>query len=344
MPQLGMAQDTGKIVDWRKQPGDAVEAGEILLEVETDKATVEIEAAGAGFLSEVRAGAGADVPVGDVIAVITDQPGQIVAPAPSAAAEPPASSIEPAPSEDKSGTVDADAPDVPALAKAPGGAISGNGRILASPKAKWEAHRRGLNLSDLERLGVPQPFHVSDLDRLTRPEAAEPRHLHHSPVASRVRMTVKTDALSEFLDWSDAATAGAATSAATWSAFASAALRSVGATVPDDGLLVETATPDEDAQPVRVLDADRKGLGQQGDCETGRTPDLRVFDLTGTPLNDYQPANFDGAPVVVITRSDQADQLDITLLFDEAAISLTDATRLLEGLAARVEMPALHLL
>ena len=107
---------------------------------------------------------------------------------------------------------------------------------------------------------------------------------------------------------------------------------------------METATHGEDAQSIRVLDADRKGLGQQETCETDRTADLRVFDLTGTPLNDYQPANFDGAPVVVITRSDQEDRLDITLLFDEAAIPLTDATRLLERLAARIEMPALHLL
>jgi pyruvate dehydrogenase E2 component (dihydrolipoamide acetyltransferase)/2-oxoglutarate dehydrogenase E2 component (dihydrolipoamide succinyltransferase) len=55
MPQLGMAQDAGKIVSWLKAPGDAVEKGEALFEVETDKATMEVEAQAAGFLTGVAA-------------------------------------------------------------------------------------------------------------------------------------------------------------------------------------------------------------------------------------------------------------------------------------------------
>lgn len=70
MPALGMAQDTGLIVAWHKSPGDAVAEGDVLFEVETDKATMEVEAQAAGFLTQVRAHAGDDVPVGHVIAVI----------------------------------------------------------------------------------------------------------------------------------------------------------------------------------------------------------------------------------------------------------------------------------
>jgi pyruvate/2-oxoglutarate dehydrogenase complex dihydrolipoamide acyltransferase (E2) component len=72
MPALGMAQDTGLIVAWHKQSGDAVSKGDILFEVETDKATMEVEAQGDGFLTDVSAQAGAEVPVGNVIARISD--------------------------------------------------------------------------------------------------------------------------------------------------------------------------------------------------------------------------------------------------------------------------------
>lgn len=72
MPALGMAQDSGLIVAWHKAAGDAVAKGDVLFEVETDKATMEVEAQADGFLNGVRAQAGQEVPVGKVIAVIGD--------------------------------------------------------------------------------------------------------------------------------------------------------------------------------------------------------------------------------------------------------------------------------
>ena len=72
MPQLGMAQDAGKIVSWLKAPGDAVAKGDALFEVETDKATMEVEAQAAGFLTGVSASEGEDVPVGAIIARISE--------------------------------------------------------------------------------------------------------------------------------------------------------------------------------------------------------------------------------------------------------------------------------
>jgi pyruvate dehydrogenase E2 component (dihydrolipoyllysine-residue acetyltransferase) len=68
MPALEMAQETGKLVSWKKKEGDSVKKGELLLEVETDKAVVEIEASGDGILGGVTAQAGAVVPVGQTIA------------------------------------------------------------------------------------------------------------------------------------------------------------------------------------------------------------------------------------------------------------------------------------
>jgi pyruvate dehydrogenase E2 component (dihydrolipoamide acetyltransferase) len=68
MPALGMAQDTGKVVRWLRAEGDVVERGEPLLEIETDKVTVEIEAPATGALAGICATAGDDVPVGEAIA------------------------------------------------------------------------------------------------------------------------------------------------------------------------------------------------------------------------------------------------------------------------------------
>src|ERR1700716_2781018 len=70
MPALGMAQETGTVVHWKKRAGDRVVKGEPLLEVETDKAVVEVESPASGTLAAISAEAGAEVPVGTAIAVI----------------------------------------------------------------------------------------------------------------------------------------------------------------------------------------------------------------------------------------------------------------------------------
>ena len=75
MPVLGMAQDTGKLISWLKAEGEAVVEGEPIMEVETDKATVEIEASASGSLGGVRAQEGDAVPVGQVIGWILE-PGE----------------------------------------------------------------------------------------------------------------------------------------------------------------------------------------------------------------------------------------------------------------------------
>src|SRR5271170_6403414 len=70
MPALEMAQETGKLIAWRKQEGDRVTKGEPLLEIETDKAVLEVEAPADGILAGITAQAGSDIPVGRTIAWI----------------------------------------------------------------------------------------------------------------------------------------------------------------------------------------------------------------------------------------------------------------------------------
>ena len=70
MPQLSDTMDSGKILAWHKQVGDTVERGDVLAEVETDKADLEIESFQAGTLLQVVVAAGSQAQVGDVIAYI----------------------------------------------------------------------------------------------------------------------------------------------------------------------------------------------------------------------------------------------------------------------------------
>ena len=77
MPALEMAQETGKLLSWRQKEGEAVSKGEPLLDVETDKAVVEIESPADGILAGMKAQAGDVIPVGQTIAWIV-APGEKV--------------------------------------------------------------------------------------------------------------------------------------------------------------------------------------------------------------------------------------------------------------------------
>src|SRR5512142_1537150 len=87
MPALEMAQESGVLVAWLKREGDAVAKGEPLMEIETDKVTVEIEAPASGTLGGVLAREGDVVPVGQTIAWIL-APGDDAPPDPRSSAQP----------------------------------------------------------------------------------------------------------------------------------------------------------------------------------------------------------------------------------------------------------------
>src|SRR3990167_2053682 len=134
MPALGMAQEKGTLVSWLRAEGDPVKKGEPLMEVETDKATVEVEAPASGTLANVAANPGDEVPVGRRIAVIL-APGESV----SKRAE-----SEPI---SRSATRKAAAP--PASAKEAHSEPMA-GRTAASPAAKRIAKEKGIDLSALK--------------------------------------------------------------------------------------------------------------------------------------------------------------------------------------------------
>jgi pyruvate dehydrogenase E2 component (dihydrolipoamide acetyltransferase) len=95
MPKLSEAMEAGKVIKWLKKEGDAVSGGDILAEIETDKADVEMEAFGSGVLRKILVPAGERAGVGALIAVIAD-PNEDIAPVVAAAPSPPAAPAAPA--------------------------------------------------------------------------------------------------------------------------------------------------------------------------------------------------------------------------------------------------------
>ncbi len=72
MPSFGMSMKEGTIVEWKKAVGDKVEEGEVVLEIETEKLTKEIESPVSGTLTEIVAEEGDDIPCGETLAIIEE--------------------------------------------------------------------------------------------------------------------------------------------------------------------------------------------------------------------------------------------------------------------------------
>ena len=176
-PKLSEAMESGKIIKWLKKEGDRVQAGDILAEVETDKADVEMEAFGGGVLRKILAQAGEKTPVGALIGVIAEPSDDISAllagapapaAAPAAAPGPPAAPIGAAPSPAvRTVTRPEPAPAVPAGVTA--------GRVKASPLAKKIAAQSGVDLRLLQGTGPGGRIIRRDVEQAsTRGVAAMP--------------------------------------------------------------------------------------------------------------------------------------------------------------------------
>jgi pyruvate dehydrogenase E2 component (dihydrolipoamide acetyltransferase) len=159
MPMLGMAQETGKVVRWLKAEGDAVTKAEPLMEVETDKVTVEIEAPAAGTLAGVAASEGDDVPVGQVIAYVLGDGEQL--PEPDARSAP-ATAVPAA-----KGHVQGQTPD----RSGNGNAAAQPRRTLASPKARRLARERGVPIEEIAGTGPYGAVQAADVQSFAAPAA-----------------------------------------------------------------------------------------------------------------------------------------------------------------------------
>lgn len=329
MPALGMAQDTGLLVSWRKAPGDKVGVDDVLFEVETDKSAVEVPAGVAGYVAALLAEAGEEIPVGGVVAIISaERPeapfarsaASAAGPAPGAAAAPPAKAAP------------ALAKPMPA-AKAKARPIRGDGRILASPKMRRLALERGLDLRRLVEAGHPQPFHVKDLDLLSdMPAVTAPLAPATGVGARRLCAEIAADGFGTFCAWA-AQTLGVTDADALMSGFAAASLRH-----GDNTLIVEVASL---GAARHYADPDRPWLGQAKPQAPDGPPTLRIRDLRRSPVSSVE-AGPEECPVLTLTQHDAT--LSVTLECAADQLSAQAAITLLTEFAGRLEQPLRHLL
>jgi pyruvate dehydrogenase E2 component (dihydrolipoamide acetyltransferase) len=148
MPALEMAQETGKLIAWRKQEGDRVTKGEPLLDIETDKAVMEVEAPADGILAGISAAAGADIPVGQTIAWIV-APGE----------KPPAESANAPAARASSQKTESHA--APVAANVPESSAGSSARI--SPKARRLAKELGVDIATVSGSGPGGEILASDV-------------------------------------------------------------------------------------------------------------------------------------------------------------------------------------
>ena len=158
MPALSPTMEKGNLAKWLKKEGDTIKSGDVLAEIETDKATMEVEAVDEGVLAKIVVPEGtADVPVNELIAVIAGEGEDAKAvaaaggaPAPKAAAQAPAAeaSAAPVPAASSAPAPAAAPASAPVTAPAQAGA-----RIFASPLAKRLAKEAGLDLGAIQGSG-----------------------------------------------------------------------------------------------------------------------------------------------------------------------------------------------
>jgi len=171
MPALEMAQETGKLVSWKKKEGEQVKKGEILLEVETDKAVVEIEAAVDGVLAGVTAKVDDVVPVGQVIAWLL-KAGESV-PAASGIPQQTGRKMDSAPAAAAAAAVVEAAPEPASVAGA-----------KISPKARRLAREHGVDIARVKGSGPGGEILADDIMKAAAAPAPAASAYAAPPVAS----------------------------------------------------------------------------------------------------------------------------------------------------------------
>ncbi len=217
MPALGMAQETGTLIQWLKSAGDSITKGEPLMEVETDKATVEIEASASGILASVTAQAGDVIPVGQRIALILApgeedskvplQPTPAPASSPKNDSTPARATVTPVAARlaaehnlditqirPQGGQVRKE--DVLAFLKDEGGRMKDEipaihpSRVLASPKARRFAKENGIDLTTIKGTGPNGAVIVSNLQSLILHSSNPPITNYQLPTSRMWRVMV----------------------------------------------------------------------------------------------------------------------------------------------------------
>jgi pyruvate dehydrogenase E2 component (dihydrolipoyllysine-residue acetyltransferase) len=164
MPQLGADMNAGKLLQWRKRVGDKVQRGDIIADVETDKADIEVEVFSTGTIENILIQPGEKVPVGTVMALIREEGRPLGAEAPTVRVEAavPSAPISPA-------------PPIPQRAGAePTTFETGARRLHISPVARKLADELGIDPATISGTGPGGRVTLEDVQRAAQTRAAKP--------------------------------------------------------------------------------------------------------------------------------------------------------------------------
>ncbi|WP_395020140.1 pyruvate dehydrogenase complex dihydrolipoamide acetyltransferase [Dongia sp.] len=173
MPALSPTMTEGNLAKWLKNEGDTVKAGDVIAEIETDKATMEVEAVDEGKIGKILVAAGTEgVKVNDVIAVLLEEgeSASDIGATPQSNPEPAAKTADAKPKA-AAPAPQAPAPK-PAAAATPAAKPAGGNRVFASPLARRIAEQKGIDLSGLAGSGPNGRIVRADLDKAPAGRAA----------------------------------------------------------------------------------------------------------------------------------------------------------------------------
>ena len=332
MPALGMAQETGLIVAWHKAAGDKIGAEDILLEVETDKSTMEVPAGHDGFIAALLAEAGQEIPVGDVIAVISATAPE--APFQAAAVTRVAEQVKepaPTPAVNEANVTAPVSPSQPVLAHGSG--------VLASPKARRLAREQGLDLGRLAAAGHPQPFHVVDLEILRNlPQTGVNSATQGGALPNQITARVPSEGIQDFLIWMQNEGNITLAPSALWAAFAAAALRHT-VQAEKENLIIALTGVHADVRNLANPDLARLSNLPEGDPDA--PADLILRDLTDSPITGIRLI---GSRQPSLSISTYGDDYRLSLEFTSDQLSDAQAIQFISEFAERLSEPLRHLL
>jgi len=192
MPKLSDTMTEGTLVKWHKQVGDQVEIGDILAEIETDKATMEMEAFDDGILTDILIQEGGKAPIGAVLAVLNGDSGQATATTTTDSATADSSTAAIAETSPSQPTDKPAAPEAPHVHQAP---VPG-GRIISSPLARKIAADLGVDLASITGTGPAGRITKSDVEAAARvPAKPVPVASSEAAAAAALVASIKSKAV-----------------------------------------------------------------------------------------------------------------------------------------------------
>ena len=320
MPALSPTMTEGVINKWLVKVGDIVKAGDIIAEIETDKATMEVEAQKEGYLSKIKVDEGSEVPVGQLLALISDTNEDSHNDQTDLAESDSFETIEPYAEPINDNSIENEVQNIEdssnrnelSTRSTRNKAASTGVKVLASPKAKLAAKEMGFDLAELRNAGIAEPFHFADLARVPQSSSFSSIYLQVSAEAFEA-LILKSETVKRSL---------------LFSKFTSSAWSFV-----FEESVLELIFKDTNGES--YVETTAKEVSSNDVANT-----ITLIDLCDTRISAYET----GSNKLTLSFSQLRNEFTICFSFNERILQFPDAVKFLNELGARIEDPVLQLI